>query len=294
MEKHLIYFSFVRQNLKFLAIAGFLVFHFSFVKAQDTIVFKTGEKLPVKVISAGEQVVCTTTQGGMQLSIDKNKVLYIKYGDGSRYTVEQAASLIKIVPNLNGTTHENDLTGQVIINIGAAYSPGFDGDLTIFGLFFPVGRNFGYFTCSSIIPNLNGIIDFGIDNNVSIGLAASYQSETVVPQEKIGTDKITRINLGFRTLHHLNKTSTKFDNYIGLRIGCSYWKDSPSYVSNNPYAPTAYFLSAPNSWVPSFQFIYGLCMYPSNYFGIHFDFGIGSPYLFEAGITFRINPPKAK
>jgi hypothetical protein len=272
---------------------------FTFCKAQDTIVFKTGDKLGVKIISVGEQVSCITTQGNMILSIDQAKIQYIKYQDGSRYTVKQASAMYRNLPGNSSSLHENDQTGQLVINIGAGYSPVFDGQVGFVGLFFPVSKNFEYFTCSSITPNMGAIIDYGLDNKMSVGVAASYQSEIITPDEDyFYTDKITRINLAVRLLDHLNKRNTNFDNYIGMRIGSSYWEDTPSLLSKyqnvSGSAPVIYFLSNPNSWVPSFQFVYGMRIYPSDYFGFHFELGIGSPYLMEGGITYRINPPKAK
>jgi len=188
--------------------------------------------------------------------------------------------------------------GCLVINIGVGYSPDFDGEMTFITPIFPVPKNPEYFTCSSIIPNIGTVIDYGFTKKFSLGLAGSYQSELVKSDEDPYTDRITRINLAVRFLKHLIKRHPKFDDYIGLRIGCSYWKDVPlhsSYYQNLNYSPhVSYFITNPNSFVTSVQLLYGLRFYFSDSIGIHFEVGIGSPYLAETGLTFRFKKGKLK
>jgi len=200
--------------------------------------------------------------------------------------------------------------GQIVANVGIGYSPGFDGQVSFISQLYPIGINTGIqdagngFICSSILPNIGGTIDFGISKGFSIGITGSYQNETVdyaLPQNF--TDKVSRTNVAFRFLLHLCKTNNKLDDYLGFRFGASYWHDTPSpdnvvgaynYNGNPQYIyNTITFLQNTSSLVGSFQILYGLRLYTSDNIGLHFEIGIGSPYLAEGGITFRINTRKS-
>ena len=218
--------------------------------------------------------------------------------------------------------------GQIVINAGVGESPGFNGDngtgpgafiqlvpyypiatvldhINISGMAFYSREHPPEFVCSSIKPNIGGAIDFGLTSNFSVGLATNYQSEIVswtpASNSNIGTlypcsDKITRANMAIRFLYQV-KPHKNFNTYFGIRCGISYWHDMPSpdnnltisYLNISPY-----FITAPDITVPSFQVLLGLRFYPIKFVGIHFEIGLGSPYLFEGGITFRINTHKTE
>jgi hypothetical protein len=212
--------------------------------------------------------------------------------------------------------------GQIVINAGVGESPEFNGDIgSIFspGKMFPIAAydNTPYlsddyppmYSTSSIIPNIGMTVDYGALKWLSIGIASSYQSEIInwTPADLNSnngqaafypySDKVTRINSAARLLFHLIRNQV-FDFYSGFRFGESYWKDNP--YSPQPVAqysiqyvnPPAYFISKPNLVVGSFQYLWGLRIYPSKYIGVHFEAGIGSPYLVEGGLSIRINTRK--
>jgi len=196
------------------------------------------------------------------------------------------------------STTAQQQTGQLVINAGVGYSPEFNG---VFSATYPVGLNYNieYFSCSSIVPNLNLALDYGLAARVSIGIAGSYQSETV--NYDLGSlpfsDDITRINMAIRLLYHFNKTNKKFDHYIGIRGGYCYWQDDPVYNDQSDlllFSSLPTFLKHPNWLVPSFQVLYGMRLYLGDSFGLHCEAGIGEPFLFEGGLTFRINTRKQK
>ncbi len=209
---------------------------------------------------------------------------------------------------------------QIVINGGVGYSPGFDGDINIEGTIYPVKTINGEgLNCdcspypagnfSSVTRNIGGTIDVGVTNQFSIGLAGSYQSEVAnwTPTSNYypypNYDKIARTNTAARFLFHTITTNVHFDLYTGIRLGLSYWSDIPS--SDNQVIPTrsnngtysyglATFLNSPNSFVPSFQVLLGLRAYIIESIGLHAEVGLGSPYLAEGGLTFRINTHKEK
>ncbi len=213
--------------------------------------------------------------------------------------------------------------GQFVLNLGVGESPEFNGDIaTIFspGKMFPIAAydNAPYlsddyppmYNTSSITPNIGVTGDYGFLKWLSIGIAGSYQSETVnwTPadlafsgQQQSSSfpyiDKVSRLNIAGRFLFHLIRNEN-LDFYTGFRAGVSYWHDATYTIDTiNPttfiYLKTpAYFIGKSSLMVPSFQYLWGLRIYPSKNIGIHIEAGIGSPYLVEGGVTFRINTRK--
>jgi len=206
--------------------------------------------------------------------------------------------------------------GQIVISAGVGYSPEFDGGLGFDGTYYPVPTSIPNFNCdcdpypiasfTPTTPNEGGTIDVGIIKWFSIGLAASYQGEVVYwAAESNGSgpsgpypfsDKITRTNIALRFLYHLplDRIHKHFDPYVGVRIGESLWTD---IEFPNNIVPAGYyggcFLKEPNLVVPSFQVLCGAHIYLIGNLGIHVEAGIGSPYLVEGGLTFRINTRKS-
>ena len=139
--------------------------------------------------------------------------------------------------------------GQVVISAGAGYSPGFNGQVTFISQTYPTAINtdiedgdYG-FTCSSILPNLGCTVDYGITRGFSIGLAASYQSETVSYElPPTYTDQVSRTNAAVRCLFHLSRNK-RVDDYFGIRFGLCYWHDTPSpqnTLGNPNYPPITF------------------------------------------------------
>ena len=187
-----------------------------------------------------------------------------------------------------GSSNIQNNKGRLFIDIGAGYSPGFNGKLSLY----PVSTNQDYqeagypWEVSSYTPNIGATIDYCIINRLSLGIAASYQKSTVTIGGTHYYDNITRVNMAGRLLFQLNKRNINLDHYIGLRIGCSYWHDIPGSTGPNP--PIFYFLNEPNKYATSFQVVYGLRYYLDYHVGLQFEVGLGSPYCFEAGIAFRL------
>lgn len=215
------------------------------------------------------------------------------------------------------TSYAQQQLGQIVINAGYGYSPEFDGDIGIGGTAYPAiinpsginADNYPYplANFNSVSYNKGAAIDVGFYDGFSIGLAASYQSEVVnwqfgsdngvAPTPYQLYDKVTRTNFALRLLHH-SQANTHFDFYYGARTGISFWQDSPYPVNTTYYqnpvgvGPRVTFLKASTINVPSFQVLCGLRYFPVPFLGIQVEAGIGSPYLAEAGLTFRINTIK--
>lgn len=202
--------------------------------------------------------------------------------------------------------------GQLVINAGYGYSPEFDGEMGFGGLDYPVKTNasgingdtypYPIAAFSSVSYNKGATIDIGLINHFSIGFAFSYQSEEVnwqfgsddgsAPTPYQLYDKITRTNVALRFLRH-GRMNKHFDFYYGIRFGSSMWDDTPSQVnaSYNNGSPVT-FLPTRNVSTGSLQVLCGLRYFPLPFLGIQVEAGIGSPYLAEAGLTFRINTIK--
>jgi len=207
--------------------------------------------------------------------------------------------------------------GQIVISAGVGYSPEFDGAV-YFG--YPVSTkhnvdwnadNYPYasFSCPTYTMNVGGSIDFGLSNLFSIGIAGSYQDETMLwtltdnqypgpPYSYPCSDQISRTNLALRFLYHVPSHNKVVDFYLGVRPGISIWHDIPSqnntvYTYTGPNGPPPVpetFISSPTMNVFSLQFLFGAQICINNLVGVHFNAGIGSPYLAECGLTLRINP----
>jgi hypothetical protein len=228
-----------------------------------------------------------------------------------------------LLARFNNPAFAQNRAGQIVVSGGYGYSPEFDGAFA--PTLYPVGTILTNFTnqlsydfptnynCTSVTYNKGGALDVGITEYFSMGVAGSYQSETVNWSPEYGnsgqttwpySDKITRINYALRFLGHCPEdwVGKYIDVYAGIRMGESRWQDIPSQ-SNINLPPTisyfngqttVYFINKPNEVVPSFQALVGLRFFPIYNLGIHIELGLGSPYLAQTGLTFRINTCKKK
>ncbi|HSY77289.1 MAG TPA: hypothetical protein VK890_10555, partial [Bacteroidia bacterium] len=94
-----------------------------------------------------------------------------------------------------------------------------------------------------------------------------------------------RTNIALRYLLHFGHGQNN-DTYIGTRVGASWWTDTP--VAPSTYKSLWQWGPQYNIPKPSFQILFGYRGYFSRVIGIHLEVGIGTPYLAEAGINFKI------
>lgn len=281
------------QQLKLVCLAFLMLFCSLVSKGQDTLVFKSGEKVGVNIIKIRKnRILYIIKSNGDRISIFKSELSGILFANGSRLSITDK--------DITGDK-QVDRTGLLFFNAGVGYSPEFNGQFGIGSGLYPIpSQGSDDWKCYNIIPNLGANFEYGTSTRFSAGLAASYQSETLNDEESPYTDKIVRMNLAARFVLNLNKRNRLIDHYIGIHAGTSYWTDGISEKSAyfpNPYIPRIYFINYPTVIVGSFQLFYGVCFYFDNHsgdtnFGIHFELAIGSPYLAETGLTFRINNKK--
>jgi hypothetical protein len=198
--------------------------------------------------------------------------------------------------------------GQLVIGIDIGYSPFFNnlynpytdppinqldvaGDAPIYSI--------------SATPYLGITADYGLLKELSIGIAGGYQS-MIMDYNFAGinssltefSDKITRANLAGRLLYHFEKIDNMLDIYFGVRVGWSYWHDTPSAENligigtNSPQIES--YLEYQNYRLSNLQALFGIRFYIVDKIGLHFEAGIGAPFLFEGGLTFRVNLKKQK
>lgn len=85
-----LFFQKIKIRLIFLILL-LPFFHTSFVSAQDTIVLRNGKKMDVKVISfAAGEITYSIPNDSNPRHIANSKINYIKYADGSRYTIGES------------------------------------------------------------------------------------------------------------------------------------------------------------------------------------------------------------
>jgi len=144
-------------------------------------------------------------------------------------------------------------------------------------------------------PAYNATLDYRVLSWLSFGVGIAYQSFTDIPEygfdpAKWEVEKISRLNISGRLLYHLTNEKV-VDCYIGVRIGESQWADDIISLqsSTNPKIYTCGNFSR-----GSFQALVGVRLFLFYNLGFHFEFGIGTPYLLELGLTFRVNTRKSK
>jgi hypothetical protein len=272
MKKTLLYFS---------------IFIFSFCKAQDTLVYKGGQKVAVKVISVGDRVIYSMPPNGAPQSVSQSKLAYIKYKDGTRYTIQES------VVNQEDFDESNPASyGPININLGiglstisAAIVAFFPGDF--------IGQGAGAIITQA--PAYNFTVDYTFNQRATIGIGGAYEWVTDNPyappsnniSQTWAIEKMTRYNISLRFTEQFLKTD-KGDLYAGVRGGVSLWTDQ--MIQNNP--PNPYVSVVNPTFISPFtklsiQILLGVRVFPVYNFGFHLETGIGTPYFLEAGITFR-------
>ena len=134
-------------------------------------------------------------------------------------------------------------------------------------------------------PVINGMVDYGVTDRLSIGAAISYQSYEIAFDDSQGdyVDDINCLNIGARALIHLFNAEF-FDPYLGVRAGLTNWgANSTSTVAG--YDPLAAFdLNSVN-----FQLLLGMSYYFNESAGINFELGTGT-YVIAIGAKFKFLP----
>ncbi len=245
----------------------------------------TGDKVAVKIDSIGaKKVFYKAPSGGEQLSVGKSQVYLIIYEDGGIYTVNP--------PIQTNTVSDDEFNSMpIIINAGVGYSS-FQWQVSGIN---PIGHGPVSAKILSVTPAYNCTIDYSIFPRFSLGVGGAYQSLTDIPiynQDNYATwelEKIIKYSFTTRFLYHFVKIP-KYDAYIGLRTGMTTWKEQILY--NNLGPQNLFTTIPPYSQNISFQILFGYRIFPIYNVGIHFELGIGNPYLVEGGITFRFKTKK--
>jgi hypothetical protein len=267
------------------ALLYFLLFTFQYAlgQAADTIVYKTGDKLAVKIhIVDGEHVSYYIPPGEQLFSISQAKVADIKFADGTKYSTSQTTES-------KGATGTSD-NKPVLLNVGIGFN-----SLTAEIPEMVTYSDGGGPVFLTETPAINLMVEYLFLKGLSLGIAGTYQSETDHPYspqmsetETWVNEQISRYNIsGLCLFHFLN--SPVNDMYLGFRGGVSSWTDvitsnNASVAGNtlNTTMPFSRYMAG------SFQIVSGYRIFLLSNFGIHFEAAIGSPYFFETGITFQL------
>lgn len=145
-------------------------------------------------------------------------------------------------------------------------------------------------------------IDHNFEENFSLGIAASYQHFRINYDNLEWYDQrdssykrstfyehISRTNIAFRSLFDIRfgETRTKFYPYLGARLGFSFWRHH--HTSPDPDWED---LDLDRNWL-SYQIILGFKGYFTRNIGMHFELGLGTPYLWTMGLNFRFGKGRA-
>jgi hypothetical protein len=165
--------------------------------------------------------------------------------------------------------NKNELSIKSIFFIGAGL--GYDGDNNTTN-----GPVLG-----SQTPVYNATIDYGVDYNITLGIAGAYQSISYTDDSPAFayTHNLTVSNFSVRALYNLF-SSRSVEVYSGLRFGGSFTKDDATSYKNQSTITTSTTLTG--------QGLIGLRLM-LDFIGLHLEGGLGNaPYYIEGGLTFRI------
>ena len=265
--------------------------------SQDSIIFFSGSKLQVTHLKLKyRRAQFITENGGSKINDSLiSKINYIKYANGSIEYMNE--------PKKNPK--------ELSISLGLGYSEiqmAISGDLT--GNYWP--------KIYSESPVFAGNIEYSISNFSSVELAGAYQQLTIQPVEGDNSvaevEFLSRLNFLARykkkfLVTHLSKY-TSLSIYGGFGAGLSIWNDavlskqdtSQRYYLSIPYHsgdPAQYNYGISNTALAyvtrlSVEAFIGMRYYFCYNFGVHMECGIGTPYLADIGLTFRIRSRKDK
>lgn len=180
--------------------------------------------------------------------------------------------------------------GEAAVTLGIGYSPG----LHILRSLANTALAESDLSKISATPIINGMVDFGVTEDFSLGVAYSFLNWNWLDQYT-DTNGMTqtadvsamRHNIGARALFHFGESETT-DLYAGARVGATIWNIRSNIdvdgenTSSNFEIPT----------LPvSVHALFGVRTYFNDYVGANFEFALGTgPYMLAGGLVFRIPP----
>jgi opacity protein-like surface antigen len=176
-------------------------------------------------------------------------------------------------------------TGESVISAGVGYS--------LIGALFSVSSDLAE-TESFATPAIHFGYDYGLTDNMSLGLAVGYQKmgirytdyEYFNSDDELVTEdfewSLSRLNIGARALFHYGNND-KFDMYSGARFGFQSF-NSKSDSSDPNFDATDFKGGAFGVQLVAF----GARGYFTEALGFNFELAIGSPYLVMGGLCYRL------
>jgi hypothetical protein len=211
-----------------------------------------------------------------------------------RITLISAIIVGMMLSNTKQVQAQNN-KGEFVASAGAGYS-------VLFGVIGSLGslsaNVSGGSVTSSSIPVISVAGDYALSDRFSLGLGVGYQSAGFTVNgftdttngltNQSATVDISRLNIGIRPLFHFS-SNPNIDTYIGFRVGVSIWN-----VGTSSTDPNFNYDSKLTGALPSFQALFGLKGYFTPMIGAHIEIAIGTPYLVEAGLSFKFGGPEGK
>lgn len=141
-------------------------------------------------------------------------------------------------------------------------------------------------------PIINGMVDYGLTENFSLGGAYTFhqwswedQYTDTLGVTTMGNVSAARHNIGMRGLFHFG-SNDKVDMYAGARIGYSLWRFKAD--ASNSEGESASEFNAP-AGIFTAQALFGARAYFNEIIGANIEIGLGTaPYFIAGGLSFRI------
>jgi len=287
LKKFLSYLFIMKRTL--FCFISLLVLTSSLCFGQDTIVYRSGDRIVVKVLSVGKKIEITDSSGKIY-RIYKEYVAEINYANGTKLVVNKQE--ITIEPMRKDTVDEYN---HMPININAGIG------VSLISLEIPGSSRSGGPDILTSTPAYNCIMDYKFLRWLSIGVGWSYQSITDHPATEYGNgtfnyanwelEKISRYQVSGIMAFHFSKGQYR-DAYAGFRLGQSVWSEQILYNNMAGIDPWTTFNQ--HDITTSYQVFFGDRIFFFKNLGFHIEVGIGSPFLLEGGLTFRFKTRKPK
>jgi len=136
------------------------------------------------------------------------------------------------------------------------------------------------------LPVINVIVDYGVLDQISVGLGVSYQRYDIDFDDASGdyVDRVTCVNVGVRSLWHFYQ-SEALDLYAGIRLGYTNWSATSTntvagYDPLDPFTLLSF----------GIQPLGGVAYYFNENIGGNLELGIVGVYFFGLGLKVRIIP----
>jgi hypothetical protein len=234
---------------------------------------------------------------GAFLQLPLSSSIFLKFSNSKMSKIKKIISTL-ILLGVHCFSFAQTEPNEIVISGGTGFAPSNTTLKTVVNLAL---KESGLSSRVSHTWLINGMIDFSIKKNISVGIAYSHiqfnwQDQYLDTVQGISTQVnadvlVQKRNYAIRGLYHFG-VKENFEIYAGGRIGLTHWIFDVNADGSIADKESASDFSIPAT-LPSIQLIGGFRHYFGRVFGWFGEIGVGtSPYLLSIGVNIRPNPSK--